>query len=164
MKKTAIVTDSNSGITQSAARELGVFVVPMPFFINEELFYDNMYIDIEFGYDIPFWLDYDVIVDGITKPAYQHMIDIADRVFIMSYRDTAEKIYDISKDEIEYASSINKSVVLGVETYSEEGDIVSFKEEGKRVMIDEINKLKRIIPNNTGICIHHIKRWYDMSD
>ena len=38
MGNIAIVTDSNSGITQAAARELGVRVLPMPFYINEELF------------------------------------------------------------------------------------------------------------------------------
>ena len=32
--RTAIVTDSNSGITQIQAKELGVFVLPMPFTIN----------------------------------------------------------------------------------------------------------------------------------
>ena len=37
-KKTAIVTDSNSGITQVQAKELVIFVLPTPFFINEELF------------------------------------------------------------------------------------------------------------------------------
>ncbi len=31
MSKTAIVTDSNSGITQDEARALGIYVVPMPF-------------------------------------------------------------------------------------------------------------------------------------
>lgn len=41
-KKTAIVTDSNSGITQAQAKELGVFVLPMPFFIDEELFYEDI--------------------------------------------------------------------------------------------------------------------------
>lgn len=40
--KTAIVTDSNSGITQAQARELGVFVLPMPFYINEELFFEDI--------------------------------------------------------------------------------------------------------------------------
>ena len=34
MGKVAIVTDSNSGITQSEAKELGVYVIPMPFYIN----------------------------------------------------------------------------------------------------------------------------------
>ena len=37
MSKIAIVTDSNSGILQSEAKELGIFVLPMPFFIDEKL-------------------------------------------------------------------------------------------------------------------------------
>lgn len=40
--KVAIVTDSNSGITQSQANELGISVLPMPFYINEELFYEDI--------------------------------------------------------------------------------------------------------------------------
>ena len=40
--KVAIVTDSNSGITQSQANELGIFVLPMPFYNNEELFYEDI--------------------------------------------------------------------------------------------------------------------------
>ncbi|MDO4295597.1 MAG: DegV family protein [bacterium] len=36
MKKIAIVTDSNSGITQEEAKKLGVFVLPMPFYVNGE--------------------------------------------------------------------------------------------------------------------------------
>ena len=42
MSKTAIVTDSNSGITQSEAKSLGIFVLPMPFMIGEELFYEDV--------------------------------------------------------------------------------------------------------------------------
>ncbi len=34
MSKVAIVTDSNSGITQSQGKELGIFVLPMPFTID----------------------------------------------------------------------------------------------------------------------------------
>lgn len=36
MAKTAIVTDSNSGIVQKEGKELGIFVIPMPFIINGE--------------------------------------------------------------------------------------------------------------------------------
>ena len=36
MSKVAIVTDSNSGITQSQGKELGISVIPMPFYINGE--------------------------------------------------------------------------------------------------------------------------------
>jgi len=42
MNKIAILTDSNSGITQIEAKDLGVTVVPMPFFINEETFYEDI--------------------------------------------------------------------------------------------------------------------------
>ena len=42
MSKIAIITDSNSGITQSQADELGIFVVPMPFMINGEDFFEDI--------------------------------------------------------------------------------------------------------------------------
>ncbi len=42
MPNIAVVTDSNSGITQAAAKELGVHVLPMPFMINEETFYEDI--------------------------------------------------------------------------------------------------------------------------
>ena len=42
MPKIAIVTDSNSGITQERGKELGITVVPMPFFINEKLYYEDI--------------------------------------------------------------------------------------------------------------------------
>ena len=40
--KIAVVTDSNSGITQSDAKEIGVFVLPMPFMINGDTFYEDI--------------------------------------------------------------------------------------------------------------------------
>lgn len=42
MGKVAIVTDSNSGITQEQAKEYGVNVLPMPFFINGETFFEDI--------------------------------------------------------------------------------------------------------------------------
>lgn len=49
--KVAIVTDSNSGITQSQANELGISVLPMPFYINEELFYEDITLSQEEFYE-----------------------------------------------------------------------------------------------------------------
>ena len=40
--KTAIVTDSNSGITQSLAKELGIYVVPMPVLNDGEQFFEDI--------------------------------------------------------------------------------------------------------------------------
>lgn len=42
MSKVAILTDSSSGITQAESKELGISVLPMPFFINEETFYEDV--------------------------------------------------------------------------------------------------------------------------
>lgn len=42
MGKIAIVTDSNSGITQSEGRTLGVYVLPMPFYIDEVLYLEGI--------------------------------------------------------------------------------------------------------------------------
>ena len=40
--KIEIITDSNAGITQEKAKELGMFVQPSPFFINEELQFEDV--------------------------------------------------------------------------------------------------------------------------
>lgn len=42
MGRVAVVTDSNSGITQEEGKRLGIRVLPMPFFIGEELFYEDI--------------------------------------------------------------------------------------------------------------------------
>ena len=42
MSKVAIVTDSNSGITQKKGEELGIYVLPMPFFIDGELYLEDI--------------------------------------------------------------------------------------------------------------------------
>lgn len=42
MAKIAVITDSNSGITQKQAKEMGVSVLPMPFMIDEETYYEDI--------------------------------------------------------------------------------------------------------------------------
>lgn len=42
MSRIAIATDSNSGITQAQGKELGIYVLPMPFYINDELFLEDI--------------------------------------------------------------------------------------------------------------------------
>ncbi|MCI5874092.1 MAG: DegV family protein [Clostridiales bacterium] len=42
MGKVAVVSDSNSGITQTEAKELGVTILPMPFFAGDKTFYEDI--------------------------------------------------------------------------------------------------------------------------
>src|SRR5699024_1244030 len=42
MSNIAVVTDSNSGISQQEAKELGIQVLPMPFFVNNVLHFEDI--------------------------------------------------------------------------------------------------------------------------
>ena len=51
MGKIAIVTDSNSGITQDEGRALGISVLPMPFYINEVMYLEGITLSQEEFYE-----------------------------------------------------------------------------------------------------------------
>lgn len=52
MGKVAVVTDSNSGITQEQAKAYGIHVLPMPFFINGETYFEDISLTQEQFYEI----------------------------------------------------------------------------------------------------------------
>ena len=114
-----------------------------------------------FTVDIPFW--YDTITatyKSATQPLNQHVQDIADRVVIMDYRDFAEGndgIIDHAQDEMDYAQSIAKEVVIGVETNDVEPEKVTFFEEGETVMENELALVEQHFQTNSafrGFAIH----------
>ena len=51
MRKIAIVTDSNSGITQDEGRKLGISVLPMPFYINDVMYLEGVTLSQEEFYE-----------------------------------------------------------------------------------------------------------------
>lgn len=46
MEKIAIITDSNSGISQKEAEEMGIYVLPMPFMIDDEEYFEGINLDV----------------------------------------------------------------------------------------------------------------------
>lgn len=52
MAKIAIVTDSNSGITQAQAPELGVHVLPMPFMMGDKTYFEDIDLSQEQFYEM----------------------------------------------------------------------------------------------------------------
>lgn len=52
MSNIAVVTDSNSGITQAQAKELGVYVLPMPFMISDKTYFEDINLTQEQFYDL----------------------------------------------------------------------------------------------------------------
>lgn len=51
MAKVAIITDTNSGMTMEEAKQLGIFLLPMPFNIDNETYYEGTTISFDDFYD-----------------------------------------------------------------------------------------------------------------
>ena len=85
MSKVVVLTDSNSGITQVDAKELGVYVIPMPFFINNETYYEDI--------DLTQEQFYEKLVDGVDISTSMPMVG--------SVTDTWDKLLQ-EYDEIVY--------------------------------------------------------------
>lgn len=77
MSKVAIVTDSNSGITAREGEDRGIFVIPMPFYINEELFYEGIDLTQEQFYDK---LQDDTIDIKTSMPMVGDVVDLWDKI------------------------------------------------------------------------------------
>ncbi len=122
--------------------------------------YNNIYI----SYDIPCWLDDVIEFNGQNKRTFEYVFDNSSSVTLMSYRDSAQNIYDFAKDEIEYAKKTNKKINLGVETQDVSDDKVTFFEEGKTYLTQQIKALRTLIPQNYGVAIHYIESWYELKE
>ena len=79
--KIAIVTDSNSGITQAQAGKLGIFVLPMPFMINEATFEEDINLTHEEFYKRQAE-DSDITT---SQPSPQDVTDLWDKLFSEGY-------------------------------------------------------------------------------
>lgn len=118
-------------------------------------------------WDIPFWLDDKRVAYGDREdaPLLDVLTENSDCITLMSYRDTAEAMLDVSKTEIEMAKARNVRVVLGAETgETGEGSIVTFFEEGAVKMDAELAKVSEAleaakVPSGAGIAIHHLGGW-----
>lgn len=73
--KTAIVTDSNSGISPKEAERLGVFVLPMPVIINGEVFYEG--VDLT---EAQFYQALSAQTVQTSQPSPEDVTDLWDRV------------------------------------------------------------------------------------
>lgn len=124
----------------------------------------NTYQSVMFDFDIPFWIDDAITFKGETKECFKHVIDMAGRVFVMSYRDTAEKIVDVANEELEYAKTKNKKIALSVEMTSSEGDQVSFEEESKKQLCKELEEVECLIDQEILFSVHHIETWFGLKE
>ncbi len=76
MKKIAIVTDSNSGITQKEGKAMGVHVLPMPFYIDGDIYYEDITLSQEQFYQ-KLLEDADI---STSQPSPGEVIDLWDKL------------------------------------------------------------------------------------
>ena len=120
--------------------------------------------------DIPFWLDdFKVSIDDKEWDLITYLTRTVDTITLMSYRDTARAMISVSNKELMLGHRNNCRVVLGAETYSLEGDAVSYMEEGKTYMYEELAKVyqdlsARKLSGGFGLAIHYVENWYKLKD
>jgi len=148
-----------------------------------DLYKDEFRID----WCMPFWWDggqyFRFVTDrnGETTMLYRILIQEAakanGRVLVMSFRDTADRMINISRHVIKYAVQHNVPVFLMATINESTGPQTRFREAGKIEMYSTLNNVRHEINNSTtdteifreflekdllGLSIHHILTWYPL--
>ena len=83
MGKIAVITDSNSGITQKQAEQYGVVVVPMPFLIAGETYFE----DVTLTHDAFFARLQEDVDISTSQPSPETVMEIWDKALETSEED-----------------------------------------------------------------------------
>lgn len=110
--------------------------------------------------------------EGKNQTTLLHLADLADYFAIMSYRDNASSIIEISENEVNLMGSLGKKAWTGVETIDTESvgagpSSINFFHEGVKVMEEEIVKVKDYYKENEGfggMAIHYYKTYSVLKD
>ena len=153
--KVCIVTDSNSGITQAEAKKLGIRVVPMPFSIGDEEYYEEINLSQkEF---------YDKLIDGVdiftSQPSTAAVLEVWDELLeeydevlhipmssgLSNSYQTAMMLSKEYEDKVQVIDNLRISVTQKQSVY----DAIKLAKEGKSAKeikdILEEDKLKASI-------------------
>lgn len=167
MSKIAIVTDSNSGITQKEGKAMGVFVLPMPFYIDKELFYEDITLTQEEFYEklrqgtdistsapspgevVEFWqkilADYDELVYLPMSSSLSSSCDMA-KMLAQDF-DGKVQVVDNQRISVTLRQSIVDAMELAKDGYSA-AEIKKYLEDDKKnnsiyIALDTLKYLKK---------------------
>lgn len=114
---------------------------------------------------LPFWLDEILTADG-SRTLIVRMLELLDEVTIMAYRDKAEAIIDISRQELESGDRLGKSVYLAVETNrTAEPSYITFYEEGRAEMERQLAIAEQTLRSHAsfkGFAVHDYLGWRNL--
>ncbi|MFC0525129.1 hypothetical protein ACFFGV_16230 [Pontibacillus salicampi] len=123
------------------------------------------------GVDLAMWLDDHPISDDSDMSISKWMIDKVDHTTIMAFRDFAEGsggIIDTTKEEVAFGDELGKELVIAVEMKENKNTpYISFYEEGKGVMEEELNIVDSRWRNNSsylGHAVHSYDYWKEAKE
>ncbi|MBI4313409.1 MAG: hypothetical protein HY594_01190 [Candidatus Omnitrophica bacterium] len=153
------------GWTEHPARLLGGFL-DLHFKIAQRLGPGRA---LKLGVDVPFWYDddeYRIEWHGAVKAPSHHILDLADILTVMAYRnyaDGADGTIAISRNEIDTAEQAGKSVFVGQETQPDLFPAyITFGGTSKDYFLGEIAKVVRAFQSKKsfgGIAVHHYETY-----
>jgi hypothetical protein len=121
---------------------------------------------LDIGPAMPFWFDgIELPWNGRRRPVSQHLQDLYDYVALMDYRDHAagpDGLVAHAMDELRYADSAGRRVMIGVETAPNEIEKVSFDHVGEADMERELDLAQRSftpMKSFSGYVIHHYRAY-----
>ena len=114
MNKIAIITDSNAGITQDEATQLGVTVVPMPFTIDNDDYYEGINLSQDEFYD-KLMCDVDIMT---SQPSPDSVIETWDKAL----EDNDQVIYIPMSSGL--SGSCQTAYMLAMEDYEDKVFVV----------------------------------------
>lgn len=137
MSKVAIVTDSNSGITQKRGEELGIYVLPMPFFIDGELYLEDITLSQEQFYE-KLGADSEI---STSQPSPGDVMDLWDKLFedydeivcipmSSGLSSTCETALSLAQDYDEKVQVVNNQRISVTQEQSVY-DAIKLRDEGK---------------------------------
>ena len=137
MSKVAIVTDSNSGITQKRGEELGIYVLPMPFFIDGELYLEDITLSQEQFYE-KLGADSEI---SISQPSPGDVMDLWDKLLedydeivcipmSSGLSSTCETALSLAQDYDEKVQVVNNQRISVTQEQSVY-DAIKLRDEGK---------------------------------
>ena len=137
MSKVAIVTDSNSGITQKRGEELGIYVLPMPFFIDGELYLEDITLSQEQFYE-KLGADSEI---STSQPSPGDVIDLWDKLLVdydeivcipmsSGLSSTCETALSLAQDYDEKVQVVNNQRISVTQEQSVY-DAIKLRDEGK---------------------------------
>lgn len=137
MSKVAIVTDSNSGITQKRGEELGIYVLPMPFFIDGELYLEDITLSQKQFYE-KLGADSEI---STSQPSPGDVMDLWDKLLVdydeivcipmsSGLSSTCETALSLAQDYDEKVQVVNNQRISVTQEQSVY-DAIKLRDEGK---------------------------------